>query len=71
MSTATLTSLRDYLYGTLSPANMIWLSTQLADYAKQLEQPALKRYTLEEMKAQLLQAKRDFDAGIGVSDDDV
>ena len=71
MSTATLEGLRDYLYSTLSPSNMIWLSTQLAEYAKQLEEPPLKRYTLEEMKAQLLQAKRDFDAGLGIPDEEV
>jgi len=71
MSTATLEGLRDYLYSTLSPSNMIWLSTQLAEYAKQLEEPPLKRYTLEEMKAQLLQAKRDFDAGLGIPNEEV
>lgn len=71
MSTNTLTGLRDYLYATLTPANMMWLSTQLADYAKQMEEPALKSYTLEEMKAQLLQAKRDFDAGLGIPDEEV
>ena len=43
MSTAALTNLRDYLTGTLSPANMLWLSTQLADYAKKKEAEALER----------------------------
>ena len=45
MSTATLTNLRDYLTGTLSPANMLWLSTQLADFAKKKEKDL---YTPEE-----------------------
>ena len=39
MSTATLTNLRDYLTGTLSTANMLWLSEQLADYAKKKAAP--------------------------------
>jgi len=38
MSTAVLSSLRDYLYGTLSPANMLWLSQQLAEYAVKQQQ---------------------------------
>ena len=67
MSTATLEGLRDYLYSTLSPANMLWLSTQLADYAKQLEEPALKRYTLEELNAMIDQSEADIAAGRTVS----
>ena len=63
MSTATLEGLRDYLYSTLSPTNMLWLSTQLADYARQLEEPALKRYTKEELNAMLDLAEADIAAG--------
>ena len=33
MSTAALSGLRDYLYSTLSPSNMLWLGTQLTEYA--------------------------------------
>ena len=40
-----MTNLRDYLTGTLSPANMLWLSTQLADFAKKKEKDL---YTPEE-----------------------
>lgn len=47
MSTAALNSLRDYLYGTLSPENMRWLSQQLAERAEQQE--SLKPYTKKEL----------------------
>ena len=33
MSEATLNSLLDYLYGTLSPNNMIWVAEHLVKYA--------------------------------------
>ena len=71
MSTTTLEGLRDYLYCTLSPANMLWLSTQLADYAKQLEGSALKRYTLEELNAMLDQSEADIAAGRTISHEDM
>jgi len=35
MSTKALTGLRDYLCDSLSLANMLWLSKQLADYVQQ------------------------------------
>ena len=63
MSSATLTNLRDYLYGTLSPANMIWLAAQLTEYAdKQVYSEILKRYTMEEINAILDEAEADFAA---------
>lgn len=71
MSTTTLEGLRDYLYSTLSPANMLWLSTQLADYAKQLEGSALKRYTLEELNAMLDQSDADIAAGRTIPDEEM
>ena len=71
MSTATLLGLRDYLYGTLSADDMVWLSVQLANYAKMQDETEQKSYTLEEMKAQLLQAKQDFDAGLGIPHEEV
>ena len=72
MSTATLTNLRDYLTGTLSPANMLWLSTQLADYAKKKEaEYPLKRYTMEEINAMLDEAEAEIAAGKGIPDEEV
>lgn len=65
MSTATLTGLRDYLYDTLSPANLIWLGTQLAEYGYKQKEPSLKPYTMEEINARIDQAERDSAAGLG------
>lgn len=65
MSTATLTGLRDFLYGTLSPANLIWLGTQLADYGYKHEESSLKPYTMEEINARIDQAERESAAGHG------
>lgn len=60
MSTATLEGLRDYLFDTLSPNNMLWLSTQLANYAKQKEQ---KPYTIEEIHNRIAQSERNIAEG--------
>ena len=71
MSTSTLTNLRDYLYDTLSPENLIWLGEQLTEYGLQHEATSLKRYTLEELNAMLDQAEADFAAGLGIPDEEV
>jgi hypothetical protein len=63
MSTAVLTGLRDYLYGTLSPENMLWLASQLTEYAKQLEAVPLKHYTKAELNALLDEAESNIAAG--------
>ena len=49
MSTATLTSLLDYLYGTLSPNNMRWVGERLIEYAKKEENAQLRPYTMQEI----------------------
>ena len=64
MSTAVLTGLRDYLYGTLSPANLIWLGTQLTEYGTRQQEP-LKPYTMEEIHDMIAQAERESAAGLG------
>lgn len=64
MSTALLSNLRDYLCGTLSPANMIWLGKELTDYAHKKEEP-LKPYTMDEINAMIDQAERESAAGLG------
>lgn len=33
MSTAVLTNLLEYLYGTLSPSNMLWVGERLIEHA--------------------------------------
>ena len=62
MSTATLNGLRDYLYGTLSPANLIWLGTQLTEYGRKQEEQ-LKTYTKEELNARIDMSERQFAEG--------
>ena len=64
MSTATLTNLRDYLYGTLSPANMLWLGTQLTERAMK-EEHAPVPYTMEEINTILDVAEAEIAEGIG------
>ena len=62
MSTATLNGLRDYLYDTLSPANLIWLGTQLMEHGRMQEKP-LKPYTKEELLARVERSERQFAEG--------
>ena len=70
MSTATLTNLRDYLTGTLSTTNMLWLSEQLADYAKKMTAPP-RPLTLKEMNAILDRAEEEIAAGKGTPHEEV
>lgn len=70
MSTATLTSLLEYLYGTLSPSNMRWIAAHLTEYADKKEQ-ALKPFTMEEIDAMLDEAEQDFEAGNYLTQEDV
>ena len=71
MSTTTLEGLRDYLYGTLSPANMLWLSAQLAEYAQKEENIRLRPYTMEEIDNMLDEAEAAFEAGDYLTNDEV
>lgn len=70
MSTATLTNLRDYLYGTLSPANMMWLATQLTERAMK-EEHTPEPYTMEEINTILDVAEQNFEAGLDIPGEDV
>lgn len=64
MSTATLSSLLEYLYGTLTPSNMRWVAEHLTEYAdRQEKSQPLKPYTKEELNAMLDQAEADVAAG--------
>lgn len=69
MSTAALTGLRDYLFGTLSPADMKWLAGQLTEYTEKEEHTPV-RYTMEEINAMLDAAEADFEDGRFIDDDD-
>ena len=67
MSTSALNGLRDYLTSTLSPDNMIWLATQLTEYAKKQQEPSFRRYTMDEINAMLDEAEAEIAAGGGTS----
>ena len=72
MSTAALTGLLEYLYGTLTPSNMRWVGEHLIEYAKKEEAPiALKQYTKEELNAMLDKVEADFKAGLGIPSEEV
>jgi len=73
MSTATLTGLLEYLYGTLTPSNMRWVGEHLIEYAKKEEEgiPTLQPFTMEEIDAMLDEAERDFEAGEYLTQDEV
>lgn len=70
MSTATLTGLRDYLTGTLTSSDMIWLIEEMKDFMKSPKE-RLKPMTMEEINAQLDRAERDFEAGLGIPHEEV
>jgi hypothetical protein len=71
MSTATLTSLLDYLYGTLSPNNMRWVGEHLIEYAKKEENEQLRPYTMQEIDEMLDEAEAAFEAGEYLTNDEV
>lgn len=58
----TLYGLRNYLYDTLTPANMIWLGTQLTEYGRR-EERRLKPYTREELVARIELSEQQFNEG--------
>ena len=61
MSEEAVYSLRDYLTGTLSRSNMLWLSIQLADYAR--KQEPMKPYTMAEISDMIDGSERDIAEG--------
>jgi hypothetical protein len=70
MSTTALTNLRDYLTGTLSTADMMWLVEEMKNFLRGSEEE-LKPYTMEEINAMLDEAEADFDAGLGIPHEEV
>jgi len=62
MSTATLSNLRDYLCGTLSTSDMIWLVEEMKNFMRRPEEK-LKPYTMEELNARIDQSERDIAEG--------
>ena len=70
MSTATLTGLLDYLYGTLTPSNMRWVGEHLIERATK-EEHTPKPYTMDEINAMLDVAEEDIAAGRTIPDEEV
>ena len=62
MSTATLNGLRNYLYDTLTPADLIWLGTQLTEYGRRQKRQLIP-YTKEELVARIKLSEQQFDEG--------
>lgn len=60
MSNALLLNLRDYLCGTLSPENLSWLSSELAEYSKRQE---LEAYTVEELLERAERGRKEIAEG--------
>ena len=69
MSTTALYGLRDYLYGTLSTKDMIWLVEQLGSYIRKDE--SLPPYTLEELNARIAKSEQDAAEGRYMSHQEV
>ena len=71
MSTATLTGLLEYLYGTLTVNNMRWVGEHLIERAKKEEEERLRPYTMEEIDDMLDEAEAAFEAGDYLTQDEV
>jgi len=71
MSTATLTSLLDYLYGTLSASNMRWVGEHLIERAKIEEDEQLRPFTMNEIDNMLDEAEAAFAKGEYMTNDEV
>ncbi len=71
MSTATLTSLLDYLYGTLSASNMRWVGEHLIERAKIEEDEQLRPFTMNEIDNMLDEAEAAFAKGKYMTNDEV
>ena len=68
MSEATLTNLLEYLYGTLTPSNQLWVADRLREHAEAEE---LKPYTIEELRERIAKSERDFADGNYYSHEEV
>ena len=62
MSTQALTNLRDYLTGTLSTADMIWLVEEMKNFIRAPKEK-LKPYTIEELHEWIARSERDSSEG--------
>ncbi len=71
MSTAALSGLLDYLYGTLSPNSMRWVGEHLIEHAKEEEAKRAHPFTMDEIDAMLDEAEAAFEAGDYLTNDEV
>lgn len=71
MSTAALSGLLDYLYGTLTANNMRWVGEHLIEYANREESKRLQPFSLEEIDDMLDEAEAAFEAGDYLTHDEV
>ena len=68
MSEATLTSLLEYLYGTLTPSDQRWVATHLLAHADAKEP---KPYTIEELHQMVAEGERQFAEGTWQDSEDM
>ena len=61
MSTTTLTSLHDYLYGAFTSNNIRWVAKHLIEHTEKKE-PSQKPYTIEDFHARIARAEADIAA---------
>ena len=74
MSTAALTGLLEYLYGTLSASNMRWVADHLIEQASKKEKGqahGLTPYTMQEIDDMLDEAEAAFEAGDYLTNEEV
>lgn len=71
METTLLTSLRDYLFSTLTPSNLIWLGTQLTDYGNKKKEEPIKPYTIDEIYRMINESKVQIEKGETLTDEEV
>ena len=69
MSTATLTSLLDYLTAALTADNKQWLADHL--YQQVREEESSSPYTMEDIDTMLQEAEKDYVAGRYKTNDEV
>ena len=71
MNTTLLTNLRDYLFSTLTPSNLIWLGTQLTEYGNKKKEEPLKPYTMKEIFRMLNESEVQIAKGETLTDEQV
>ena len=71
MSTTTLNGLFQFLCGTLSPNNLIWMGEHLIDYAKTKDEHQTCPYSIDEINTRLDLAEQQAAAGLSIDNEEV